>query len=58
MKLEKLKKQLLNIDSNITAFEKDDCIFLSGEVDDYTKVVKAGQKALLPTGRSMEHLRK
>ena len=46
MKLEKLKKQLLNIDKNIEAFEKDDCIFLSGEVDDYQKVVKACQLAV------------
>lgn len=41
MKLEKLQEELKKIDTNITAFEKDDCIFLSGEVDDYSKVVKA-----------------
>ncbi|MDO4940718.1 MAG: NAD(P)/FAD-dependent oxidoreductase [Erysipelotrichaceae bacterium] len=46
MKLEKLQKELLKIDSNIKAFEKDDCIFLSGEVDDYSKVVKAGELAV------------
>ncbi|MDO5442009.1 MAG: NAD(P)/FAD-dependent oxidoreductase, partial [Bacillota bacterium] len=46
MKLEKLKKELLKIDSNINAFEKDDCIFLDGEVDEYSKVVKAGQLAV------------
>ena len=46
MKIEKLKKELLKIDSNINAFEKDDCIFLDGEVDDYNKVVKAGQLAV------------
>ncbi|MBQ0036755.1 MAG: FAD-dependent oxidoreductase [Firmicutes bacterium] len=46
MKLEKLQKELLKIDSNIKAFEKDDCIFLSGEVDDYSKVVKACELAV------------
>ena len=46
MKLEKLKKELLKIDSNISASEADDCIFLSGEVDDYNKVVKAGHLAV------------
>ena len=46
MKIEKLKKELLKIDSNINAFEKDDCIFLDGEVDDYNKVVKAGHLAV------------
>ena len=46
MKLEKLKKALLKIDKNIEAFEKDNCIFLSGEVDDYSKVVKACEKAV------------
>ena len=46
MKLEKLKKKLIQIDPNIEAFEKDNCIFLIGEVDDYQKVVKAGQSAV------------
>lgn len=46
MKLEKLQKELLKIDPNINAFEKDDCIFLSGEVDDYSKVVKACELAV------------
>ena len=46
MKLEKLNKQLLHIDSNIKAYEKDGCIFLSGEVDDYNKIVKACQLAV------------
>lgn len=46
MKIEKLKKELLKIDSNINAFEKDDCIFLDGEVGDYNKVVKAGHLAV------------
>lgn len=46
MKLQKLKKKLFNIDKNIEAFEKDGCIFLSGEVDDYSKVVKACELAV------------
>ena len=46
MKLEKLKKKLLEIDSNIKAEEKDGCIFLSGLVDDYSKVVKACELAV------------
>ena len=45
MKLTKLKKKLLNIDPNIEAYEKEDCIFLCGEVDDYNKVVKACELA-------------
>lgn len=46
MKLEKLKKKLLTIDPSIEAFEKDDCIFLTGLVDDYSKVVKACSTAI------------
>lgn len=46
MKLEKLQKALLEIDPNIKATEKDGCILLTGEVDDYSKKVKAGQKAV------------
>lgn len=46
MKIEKLKKELFKIDPNINAYEKDGCILLVGEVDDYQKVVKAGQKAV------------
>ena len=46
MKLDKLKKKLLEIDPNIIATEKDGCILLTGEVDDYQKVVKAGQMAV------------
>ena len=46
MRLEKLKKKLQNIDSNIEVFEKDGCIFLSGEVDEYIKVVKACELAV------------
>lgn len=46
MKLEKLKKKLLEIDPNINAYIKDDCIFLSGVVDDYNKVVKACELAV------------
>lgn len=46
MKLDKLKKKLLTIDPNINATLKDDCILLTGEVDDYSKVVKAGQIAV------------
>ena len=46
MKINKLKKKLLNIDSNIEATEKDGCILLTGSVDDYQKVVKAGQLAV------------
>ena len=46
MKLEKLKKKLLTIDPSIEAFEKDNCIFLTGQVDDYSKVVKACETAV------------
>jgi len=46
MKLNKLQKELLNIDSNITASIKDGCIKLDGEVDNYLKAVKAGQLAV------------
>ena len=46
MKIEKLKKELFKIDPNIKAAEKDGCILLTGEVDDYRKVVKAGQTAV------------
>lgn len=46
MKLEKLKKKLYDIDPNIVATEKDGCILLTGVVDDYQKVVKAGQLAV------------
>ena len=46
MKLEKLKKKLKDIDINIEASEKDGCILLTGEVDDYQKAVKAGQLAV------------
>lgn len=46
MKLDSLKKKLLSIDKNIQAFEKDGCIFLSGEVDDYSKVIKACELAV------------
>ena len=48
MKLEKLKKKLKEIDPNINATVKDDCILLTGVVDDYQKVVKAGQMAVNP----------
>ena len=46
MKIEKLRKTLKQIDPNIIATEKDGCILLTGEVDDYQKVVKAGQSAV------------
>lgn len=46
MKIEKLRKELLKINPNICATEKDGCILLTGEVDDYQKIVKAGQKAV------------
>ena len=46
MKLEILKKKLFKIDPNIIATEKDGCILLTGEVDEYSKVVKAGQTAV------------
>ena len=46
MKLEKLKKKLLEIDPNIKATTKDGCILLTGTVDEYQKVVKAGQMAV------------
>ena len=46
MKINKLRKKLLTIDPNINAIEKDGCILLTGEVDDYRKVVKAGQAAV------------
>ena len=48
MKLEKLKKKLIEIDPNIKATIKDNCILLTGVVDDYQKVVKAGQIAVDP----------
>lgn len=46
MKLEKLKRKLLEIDPNINATIKDGCILLTGTVDDYQKVVKAGHMAV------------
>lgn len=46
MKLEKLKRKLLEIDPNIKATIQDGCILLTGTVDDYKKVVKAGQMAV------------
>ena len=46
MKPEKLKKELQKIDPGITAYEKDGCICLEGEVDDWQKAVKAGQAAV------------
>ena len=46
MKLEKLQKALFEIDPNIKATIKDGCILLTGEVEDYQKIVKAGQTAV------------
>ena len=46
MKLEKLQKVLFDIDPNIKATIKDGCILLTGEVEDYQKIVKAGQAAV------------
>ena len=46
MKIKKLQKKLYGIDPNIKATEKDGCILLTGEVDDYAKKVKAGQTAV------------
>jgi glycerol-3-phosphate dehydrogenase len=46
MKITKLNKKIKKIDANISAFEKDGCIHLVGEVDEYSKVVKAGRLAV------------
>ncbi|MDD4000049.1 MAG: NAD(P)/FAD-dependent oxidoreductase [Bacilli bacterium] len=46
MKISKLNKKLKEIDENINAFEKDGCIYLVGEVDEYPKVVQAGRLAV------------
>lgn len=46
MNLKSLQKKLHTIDPAISASFKDGCILLTGEVDDYQKVVKAGKIAV------------
>ena len=43
---EKKVKKLKELDDRITAEEKNGCIYLSGEVDDWNTVVKAGRIAV------------
>jgi glycerol-3-phosphate dehydrogenase len=45
MNLKKLQRKLKVIDTNIEASFKDSCLLLTGEVDNYTKVFKAGKLA-------------
>ena len=46
MKLERLQKELRKLDPRITASEKDGCVLLEGEVDDYATIYAAGKLAV------------
>ena len=46
MKLDRLQRELRKLDSGITASEKDGCVLLEGEVDDYATIYAAGKLAV------------
>lgn len=46
MKLNRLQRELRKLDSGITASEKDGCVLLEGEVDDYATIYAAGKLAV------------
>lgn len=46
MKLEKLRRELRKLDEHITATERDGCVLLEGEVDDYAIKYAAGKLAV------------
>ena len=46
MKLDRLQRELRKLDPGITASEKDGCVLLEGEVDDYATIYAAGKLAV------------
>ena len=46
MKLDRLQRELRKLDSGITASERDGCVLLEGEVDDYATIYAAGKLAV------------
>lgn len=46
MKLERLQRELRKLDPRITASEKDGCVLLEGEVDEYATIYAAGKLAV------------
>ena len=46
MRLERLQRELRKLDPRITASERDGCVLLEGEVDDYATVYAAGKLAV------------
>ena len=46
MKLDRLQRELRKLDPGITASEKNGCVLLEGEVDDYATIYAAGKLAV------------